>query len=354
MAKQNILVIGFQNFDKDMYPPLYCFVDLLSKYSNVKYYHFRERGWFIHMNLLKTIRILSISVVDTVGLLFQNGDYKYIIAVDQYAYTIACLIFWKKSIVLWSHDIYGYERCSIDNYFMKIYRKLQRHFLTKYKKVIIQDSDRLNLLANILNLESVQLNPYFMPIFLSRVDTDSNQNISIKPILLQCGGLSYERLSDKLLQHYQNNSAHYTLFFHGFITKEIMSLINNSNLLPIISTIIVPGDKLSQIINKCDIGFIGYSQNDLNFYYLSTASGQLVEFLRMGKPVIVMSKTNLNEFVELHNIGIGIEDLDQLNEALEIIKANYASYSHNCLDCFRKNYDGQLYIPKILDWLVDE
>ena len=222
----------------------------------------------------------------------------------------------------------------------------------KNKKVIIQDSDRLNLLANSLNVESAQLNAYFMPIFLNSVDTCPTQSApSVKPILLQCGGLSSERLSDKLLQHYQNNCACYTLFFHGFITKEILSSINKSNVLPIISNFIVAGDKVPQIINKCDIGFIGYSQTDLNFYYISRASGQLVEFLRMGKPVIVMSHTNLNDFVELHKIGIGIKDIDQLNEAIGIIKSNYEFYSQNCLDCFRKNYDGQLFIPKILEWL---
>lgn len=354
MAKQDILIIGFQKYDEDMYPHLYCFIDQLSKHANIKYYHFRERGWFINLNLLKIVRILLISIVDTAGLLFQKGKYQYIIAIDQYAYTVACLIFWEKSVVLWSLDIYDYDLHSFVNYFMKVYLKIQRYFLAKNQKIIIQDRDRLNLLKNILHLENVRLHTYFMPVCLNRVDTCLDESISsVKPILLQCGGLSRERLSDKLLHHYQNNYMYYTLFFHGFITDEIMSLINNSDVWPIISNIRMPGDKVSQIVNKCDIGFIGYSQTDLNFYFISRASGQLVEFLRIGKPVIVMSETNLNEFVELHNIGVGIRHLDQLNEAIEMIMANYAFYSENCLDCFGKNYDGQLYIPKVIKWLED-
>jgi glycosyltransferase involved in cell wall biosynthesis len=354
MVKKDILVIGFQKFNKNMYPPLYCFVNQLSKYSNLEYYYFRERGWFINLNPLMFIKIIFTSVIDTIGLLFQKRNYQHIITVDQYAYTIACLVFWKKPVVLWSHDIYGYDKRSIDNLFMKIYRRIQRNFLIKNRKVIIQDGDRLNLLANSLNLESAQLNAYFMPIFLDSADTCLTKSApSVRPILLQCGGLSSERLSDKLLQHYQNNCAFYTLFFHGFITKEILSLIDKSNVLPIISNNIVSGDKVPQIINKCDIGFIGYSQTDLNFYYISRASGQLVEYLRMGKPVIVMSYTNLNDFVKINNLGVGIENIDQLNEAIETIKSNYEFYSYNCLDCFRKNYDGQLFIPKILEWLKD-
>jgi len=352
--KKNILVIGFQKYDRDMYPPLYCFIDQLSKYMNLEYYHFRERGWFMNLNLLKVIRILLISIIDSIGLLLRKGNYQYIITVDQYAYTIACLVFRGKTVVLWSHDIYGYAKHSIDNSFMRIYWKIQRYFLTKNQKIIIQDADRLNLLKRSLLIEDVQLNAFFMPIFLNSVDIELTQSIlSAKPIVLQCGGLSCERLSDKLLHHYQNNYTYYTLFFHGFVTNEIMSLINESEMLPIISNVRLPGDKVSQVIDKCDIGFIGYSQTDLNFYYISRASGQLIEFLRMGKPVIVLSETNMNEFVELHNIGIGIKDIDQLNDAIETIKANYASYSANCLDCFRKYYDGRLYIPKILKWLDD-
>jgi glycosyltransferase involved in cell wall biosynthesis len=354
MTDQNILVIGFQKYDRDMYPPLYCFIDQLSKYTNLKYYHFRERGWFTNLNHLKVIRILLVSIIDTIGLLLRKENYQYIIAVDQYAYTIACLVFRGKTVVLWSHDIYGYAKDSIDNSFMKSYRKIQKYFLTKNQKIIIQDNDRLDLLKRILIVENVQLDVFFMPIFLNSVDIKLTQSmLSAKPIVLQCGGLSCERLSDKLLRHYQNNYTHYTLFFHGFITNDIMSLINESEMLPIISNVRVPGDKVSQVIDKCDIGFIGYSQTDLNFYYISRASGQLVEFLRMGKPVIVLSKTNMNEFVELHTIGVGIKDIDQLNDAIETIKANYAFYSANCLDCFRKYYDGRLYIPKLLKWLDD-
>jgi len=353
MTKQNILVIGFQKYDRDMYPPLYCFIDQLSKYTNLDYYHFRERGWFMNLNLLKIIRILFGSIVDSIGLLLRKENYQYIIAVDQYAYAIACLVFRGKTVVLWSHDIYGYAKHSIDNSFMRSYRKIQKHFLTKNQKIVIQDGDRLDLLKRILLIEDdVQLDVFFMPIFLNNVDIElTRSRLPVKPIVLQCGGLSCERLSDRLLRHYQNNYAHYTLFFHGFVTNEIMSLINESEMLPIISNARVPGDKVSQIIDKCDIGFIGYSQTDLNFYYISRASGQLVEFLRMGKPVIVLSETNMNEFVELHNIGIGIKDIGQLNDAIETIKANYAFYSANCLDCFSKYYDGRLYIPKILKWL---
>ncbi|NJR73618.1 MAG: glycosyltransferase family 4 protein [Scytonema sp. CRU_2_7] len=153
---------------------------------------------------------------------------------------------------------------------------------------------------------------------------------------MQSGSIASWRGSDALIQYYQQNFEQFNLFLHGFISDEIQELLGKLEVLPLVSALKVLPDKVPQLIQQCDIGFINYAIEDLNHFYTSNASGQFVEFLRCGKPVIVQGKTNLQQYVEEEKIGVSIIKIDELASAIHKITSNYSEYSSNCIKTFEK------------------
>jgi hypothetical protein len=362
MKYKKILVIGFQKYDANMYPHLKSFLDSLSNYCEMKYFFFRERGEYFQslytmpwrLGTYKTIfiRVLR-SIIDMMKLMQINEKYDAIIAIDAYIYVITAKLRNKEKLILWSHDFVGVDHSTYNTFFTRhIYSNCVRSII-KNKKIIIQDPKRLKALLESLQIPEFIPDVYYMPVFLENLSLIFKAKLSslTRPRILQCGGIGKYRSSDKLLSHYQTHSNNYRLLFHGFIFEEIITEAERSPKKPMISSKIIDSKHLYQIIDFCDIGFVSYEVDDINHRYLSRASGQMVEFLRMGKPVIVMSKSDLNEFVETSGIGVGINDINELDHAIAVIKADYDTYSSNCIQCFNKFFNVNLYIPKILDWI---
>jgi hypothetical protein len=360
---QKMLLIGFQNYDETMYPHLKSVIDLLNQHYELDYFFFHERGYFIEnilkqpfnpKNPLRIIKSLAYTFVDLVRLIPKKDKYDIVIAIDYYAYAITSILFSDhKEFILWSHDLIGRDHLIYYNIFVKRYMNLCAKALNKNKRVIIQDLDRLNLLKDSLDLNGSELNPFYMPVFLENLNITAPRILSSieRPRLIQSGGIGAYHFSDQLLEHYQTNATKYRLYFHGFIFKEIAEYLPTCKFQPMVSSQRVKAEYIPQLIDHCDIGFIGYAQHDLNFYYIAKASGQLVEFLRLGMPVIVLSETNLNDFVDQYQIGVSIKSVNQLNQAIKAITKNYRYYSRNCLDCFIRYFNHESYIANILNWL---
>jgi len=106
--KNNLLIIAFQPYDNNMYPPLKIFIDLMGKQINTKYFLFHERGYsFEHTKYLQEISLwLSIikDIYKLIILLINNKFYK-IIVVDHFAFAILSFLTKYSKIIFWSHDI---------------------------------------------------------------------------------------------------------------------------------------------------------------------------------------------------------------------------------------------------------
>jgi len=363
MKSKKILIIGFQKYDAGMYPHLKTFIDLLSNYCEVEYFRFRERwGHFEPLYIapwepgtwITTVKGTLSSVSDTIKMVIARDDYDAIIAIDNYAYAVAANVKNEANLILWSHDFVGIDSLLYNTFLVRQIRSRCARGIVENKKIIIQDSRRLEALLESLKLPASIPDTFFMPVFLEKPPTIHQSEFSSKarPKILQCGGIGKYRYSDDLLNHYQTHSHKYQLIFHGFIFKEILTELERKPMKPIISSNIIDNKSLYQIIDFCDIGFVGYRWDDMyDDRYLSKASGQTVEFLRMGKPVIVMSESDLNEFVESSGSGIGITDINELDHAIDQIREKYDRYTDNCIRCFNEYFNADLYIPKILDWL---
>jgi glycosyltransferase involved in cell wall biosynthesis len=98
-----------------------------------------------------------------------------------------------------------------------------------------------------------------------------------------------------------------------------------------------------QIVSRCSVGFIGNREGHEQFRLLKKACGQLVEYLRCGKPVISMGPNDLGPFVEAQRVGFHVGTVAEFDAALAAIHADYAGYSRRALDLFRAEYDLATY-----------
>lgn len=357
-----LLLIGFHKYDDNMYPHLRCFIDQVSARDDLTYFHFRERGYFVQTMMKQkfrlrswviAIRTLRSSAVDSLKLWRNYRNYDTIIAIDHYAYAIASLVFRKKKVIFWSHDVISYDSVIYNHPFVRVFMKACSEALVRNRRVIIQDEDRLNLLKESLHINDNELDVVYMPVCLERTGMVKRElSSNDRPRLMQSGGIGAYRCSDKLLSHYQNNFDSYRLYFHGFIFEEIKNQLVKCDVQPMVSSRTVSPKLIYQLSDYCDIGFVCYEdEENMNFFLIARASGQLVEFLRVGMPVIVMGKNNLHQFVEEQGIGIGIKDISEMNHAIKTIVENYQLYSQNCFRCFNLYFDIEKFVLRIIGWL---
>jgi hypothetical protein len=131
----------------------------------------------------------------------------------------------------------------------------------------------------------------------------------------------------------------------------MFGLLSTARHTPELSTSLCSPENTFQIIENCDIGFVGYRNLDDNFFHIDMASGQAVEFFRLGKPIITLGQNTLCDFVRINHSGIHINHISEMNAAIQCIMNDYATYSHNSRSCFEKYFDSQLYIDKLLEWI---
>jgi hypothetical protein len=351
---KNILIIAFHPYDDNMYPHLKVFIDLIGEKVKTKYFFFHERGYSFN-NYRKMLNpffyyLLFKDVFNLRRILYIN-NFDKIIVVDHFAFAILSFFSLPEKIIFWSHDIISCDNKYFFNPIVKLVIARNKKILRKGSLLLIQDENRKYILENALrtNITSEQI--FYMPVFLEDISEKRMHAIkSIFPILMQCGGCGAYRYTDKLIEQYQKDT-NYSLYLHGFIFFEIKKQLNKMTKKPILSEKRVSSENIYTVIEKCDIGFVGYTDEDLNFKYISKASGQAVEFLKMAKPIISIGNNDLGKFLEENSAGIEIRSFDMLSRAITNIVLKYEDYSRNALKCFKKYFDSCLYIDKLLEWI---
>ncbi len=356
-SKKRILIIGFEKKNNIRYPHLKDVVDFFKFKCNADYLHFRERGYFLGSSSKTKANIgyfasIIISILDLLKFLYKNlhNNYEKIIIIDNFTYIVVSLF--SKKTVLWSHDFVTNDQPHKTSFFQKIISKGTNHFLKKRKKIIIQDKSRFNIFCDSYNINSNTLNVFYLPVSGHPIMNNNSTKVTKIPKLLQIGGINQHRsYSYDLVTQYQNNSQNYELYLHGYFDEYVKQKIPYEKNMPFCSTFELDGDKVYKIVEKCDVGFIAYKSDNLNFYYISFASGQLVEFLKLGKPVIVFGNTDLVNLVAKYNIGIAIEKIADLDSAIEYITLHYMELTYNCKKLFNDKYNINNYLEKLYSWL---
>lgn len=359
MAGKKILIIGFEKENYIKYPHLKDVVDFFQLNSGAEYLYFSQRGYFlgylqgIKPNIIYALSIL-ISIIDLLKFIFKNMKTKYsqIVVIDNFAY-IATSIFSKKTI-LWSHDFVTNDQPHKKSFYQWIIFKGTSFFLKKNKKIIIQDIDRLKLFCESYHLNMSSLNVFYLPVSSRSIVREEFKRTLLVPKVLQIGGINqYRSCSHDLVLQYQKSSKKYELYLHGFFDKHSILFIKKQDQIPFCSTLELNASDVFKIVDKCDIGFIGYRSENLNFYYIAHASGQLVEFLKLGKPIIAYGATNMLDLVDKYKLGYSLQNINNLDYAIEYIALNYTELSSNCTKLFNDVYNFDNYSKKFNQWIFE-
>lgn len=351
-----ILIIGFEPATKISYPHTKA---LLTFFGNdlLDYFYFRERGYFLSdpKNFVSSIRFIYTLfnvVVYTLRLFIKLrfGGYTRIVAIDNLAYVVASYLF--SDAVLWSHDFVTDDQEHSTSLIQKFIASRVKSRLQRNGKLIIQDEVRKTLFLKSVGIDDAKsINCFFLPVSLPPCPVEIH-DVSEKPIVLQIGGINaYRSGSDKILNHYQSFSDTYDLAFHGYLDPKLIPNLELARRRPWVSTFLTEPSDLYKIVEKCDIGFLFYFSSNQNFYNISKASGQFVEFIRCGKPVVICGESSLSTFVIEKRVGVAIDDISGLVGAINHIKSNYTQYSQNALDLYEAEYNIHPYLNKLSNWI---
>jgi glycosyltransferase involved in cell wall biosynthesis len=356
-----VLLVGFQPLTRITYPHLKQVTQYLLSRGG-EYVLFRERGYFLDESLqpgfslrawVNACYALFTLCVDTARLLVKrvHGDFDIVVAVDNFAYLVAARLF--RNVVLWSHDFVSDDQPRSKAWIHRLIRRWVLASLDGNPALIIQDPVRLGVFCKRYRPGGpASLDTFFLPVSLLPSPGKMQCPPRARPVLLQIGGInSHRSMSDLLLEHYQLHPQVYELVFHGYIDKEMVRRIQAAEFMPWASALAMPPDDVHKAVAKCDIGLIAYVANDLNFFHIAKASGQLVEYLRCGRPVIVMGNTDLKDLVERERIGVAMEGVEQLVDAIQAVMADYEAMSANANRLYAAEYDLSNFLEPLAKWL---
>ena len=352
--RKSILVVGFDHNDKRMYPHLFFVIEALKKNFTVEYFRLRERGWGLANKLgLRYVKIVVYLIFDLLCLFINSKRKKndVVIAIDVFAYVVCCFIFPLQKVVLWSQDIIDAEQTEYQHRVIRYINGLAKKYLSNSSKIIIQDNNRLKLLLDSIGITcNLGIKIFLLPVCLPG-SVEAQSDINNIPVVMQSGTIHASRYSDLLVEHYSKNQDSYSLILRGFIDKRIDKLILRQKNKPINFGGIVDPEKTAGYIRLTDIGFVGYEAFCLNSKYFAMASGQMVDYLRMAKPVVVMGDHDLRDFVETNIIGKHINSISELNRAIDEIVDDYDFFSTMALRTFYKYFDIALYSDNLIAWI---
>ena len=373
MNKKNVLVIGFQKHNQKMYPHTFDILSLLNKNFNVTYSDNDDRGnnlcklgYYFHaiptiiIHLIINQKIFS-SWIDSrkchqyFKKIFQK-NYNSVLAIDHSALNYACKYKKKKTkLIFWSHDIITHDRDWYRNsiFIRKLISKNKKQ-VKNINQIIIQDHCRGAVLNNTINSHNIK--KVYLPVSLysnyssNKVSKVKNNKTKFKKIhLIQVGSVGEDRYSEELINILPRLDTKIHLILLGHISKDVKSLTTQFKSRLKIFNMQSSFKKMRQIISTADIGIIGFRHADLNSHFYSKASGQLVEFLRLGIPVIALGSEELGEFIEKEECGLYIKKMTNLRSGIKTVIKNYSFFSKKSSQTFTNFFDLMKYENKIIN-----
>lgn len=353
-----ILIVSFWKDNEMMYPHLRTVLSGLKALygeNNVQYFRFFERGYSFALDIsfLKVFKIWIgiLKVLLKLFVLNFFSQFDKIILVDHFTYVCANFVLPKDKLIFWSFDIMGDDSTYYKYKFIRFILSLNAKFLKANPKLIVQTPERLKLLERTLKVKLKEDDVCFLPVFIGKLTNVPSFKISGDiPKLLQCTGFDGQRYTEELIAQYQKDS-NYKLYLHGIHIHTLEKSIEQLDKKPEILKEYVLPDKVYEVVQNYDIGFLGMKLREDNCKYLYGASGQLLELLRCGKPVISLGDNNVGIVLEKYKAGIEIKKIEDLDSAILTIKNDYEAYSRNAYSLFFKDFDSDILIKKLCEYL---
>ena len=351
-------LIAFQPFTEQMYPHLYDVIKLLQAQNEVALFDQDDRGLCLFA-LGEAFKFKPRKIANFPRRLFHLFKYiirlkkflkasnvEKLICVDDNAFFFCRLLKPKCEIILWSHDIISEGNEWLNSPLIKFMVNSNGKVINHHK-LIIQCKRRLELYTRTAGIQPSK--SYLLPVSISPVSFERRKN---SPMRLMQLSPSQRKASEILGDHYINLPAkHYQIHFHGHIPKEFERKYSNRAGIEFthISEDFV---HMRKMISNADIGFLAYTNvSDLNFSLMSFAFGQMVEFLAQGIPVIIFHHREVGEFATQKGFGIFINDIKEIDHAINLISDSYESYSQKSKEAFDQYFDLSNYSQSIQNFI---
>ncbi len=127
---------------------------------------------------------------------------------------------------------------------------------------------------------------------------------------------------------------------------------DNPNIRVISQTI--PQEEYTKFISAYDIALIWYSKYDDNMYNIGLSSGKFFKHMSIGQPVIVNNVPGLAEEVRKYKLGVVINDVKELECAVQTIMSDYDFYVKNIKQVYKKKYDYKKVTKKFFDSIIED
>ncbi len=368
---KKLLVIGFEPFNESMYPHCYEVLQYLSKAFELTYTDCDDRGkmarqvgnsrpkggpgsllrwlgWYRSFRGYNSWLKQTRSNVDALA-----GDQDVIIAMDHTALDlISENLLKEKQVFLWSLDFYSNDHFWRQDSFLieeVVERNVQQ--MSRLKGILVQDYRRSAVLDDILL--SHELRKFFLPVAINDLtdpEAANRKKVVIPPLNIgQIGSVNKQRGSDLLINEINQWGEEYRLLIKGHIDEEIRMATDLSNAL--IGEISPDLKHFRAFIGKIDIGVVLCPLKNLNNTFFAMASGQMVEYFRLGIPVISVGMNDMENFLSMTGGGVGIAQISELKDVVTHMEQEYEVYSEKARKTYEQYFDLELYQNELEDFL---
>jgi hypothetical protein len=373
---KKIFVLGFQPYDETMYPHLYDFLKMLEESFEVVYLGRDDRGQHLALGgaffgsaqtCFRSPRTLASNIYSSVRNSIAdsrlNSQIETIVhegidvavAIDHSALNrLAPFIGDRTKMVFWSLDYISPDRDWYIHRAIRSMLKQNSRNITKCSYILVQDQNRGAVLDSIVN--SHRTKKLLLPVSLrddafardaAHARIGGHLQSKDRTAIMQITASS-DRGSDVLIEACQALGSQVELLLQGHVSQEIMDLIATKATKPRLLGKSNDFSKMRCNISQADIGFISYLTKDLNHHFVSRSCGQMVEFIRLGIPVVVMESVELGEYVESRGCGIYIANIGELQNAIGTINANYSAYATSSRRTFEEVFNIENYRYRML------
>lgn len=274
----------------------------------------------------------------------------YIIAADHWGLLLAGLYIWSSYSKVIYFNLELRLKREMAKYGKKLFKMAEVWLNRRCIATIIQDRYRAEALTNEHKLENHKfiILPNSSLGYAEHVDSlwlQKNYNIPAdKIILLYVGSIISHFMCLEIAKAAKEFSKDINLVFHSphnvetQYRKSLCHALTERNSGDIISNHFLDYDELKLLIMSAHIG-IGLCRpekgNELNEELMGMSSGKIALYLQCGIPVIISNYTSL-KWVEDNGCGICIDDVDEINVAVDKIMEDYDGFRKRAITTFDK------------------
>lgn len=329
--------------------------NVLNEFHTVEFNCSLLEGWLIKLNRFTGLFGKQMPALFTNPFLpaktrkkFKSASCDYIITIGQVS-------------LYWLYKTHPKSLKKTIHYSLEIQKITDPHFITspfasilnwetqllkRIKGLIIQDVFRAEALLN-CKIEHSKLIFFFIPVsILGSIKDEAShylfESLDIpkeKKILLYFGAFYSERFINEISETFNNQlNNSWVLVLHGpddfeVKIKDSPRIRSSRNLIDF--------DDLHLIISSATIGLALYNNDWPNTRFTAFSSEKIARYLQAGIPFIAFENESYLKLKNEFNCCALINDIADLNQAVEGIMKDYNSYRSNCFKAFDKYYNIQ-------------